>query len=126
VLPLVEERLRVEKVTRPSGTVRVSTRVDERSAQVDEELLHEEVEIERVQIGREVQVAPQVRQEGEVLIYPVVEEILVVEKRLILKEEIRLRRVRRVEHHSEEVVLRSEHAVIERASTDADPTNSET
>jgi uncharacterized protein (TIGR02271 family) len=124
-LPLVEERLRVEKVARPQGSVRVTTSVQERAAQVDEDLLHEEVEIERVQIGREVDAVPEVREEGDVLIYPVVEEILVVEKRLVLKEEVRLRRVRRVERLSEEVMLRSEHAVVERVGLHTDATQAE-
>jgi stress response protein YsnF len=49
----------------------------------------------------------------------VVEEVLVVERRLVLKEEIRLRRVRTIERHRETVTLREQQAVIERAEPGA-------
>lgn len=45
----------------------------------------------------------------------VVEEVLVLERRLVLKEEIRLRRVRTTEQHRETVMLREQQAVIERS-----------
>lgn len=36
--------------------------------------------------------APEIRTEGDVTIVPVLEEVLVVEKRLVLKEELHIRR----------------------------------
>ncbi len=48
------------------------------------------------------------------MIYPVVEEVLVVEKRLILKEEIRLVRQRSSEHFEQDVMVRSTEATVER------------
>jgi stress response protein YsnF len=60
-----------------------------------------------------------VRQEGDLLIVPVLEEVLVVEKRLRLTEEIVLRRVRREERHREPVVLRRGRAVVEREASAA-------
>jgi stress response protein YsnF len=47
-------------------------------------------------------------------VIPVVEEVLVVERRLVLKEEIHLRRVRTTTRHRETVTLRDEQVVIER------------
>jgi hypothetical protein len=47
-----------------------------------------------VQIDRIVAEPPVQRQEGDTLILPVVEEVLVVEKRLMLREEIRITRRR--------------------------------
>ena len=52
-------------------------------------------------------------------IISVVEEVLVVERRLVLKEEIRLHRVRTTARHSETVTLREQQAVIERAEPGA-------
>lgn len=49
-----------------------------------------EVEIRRVKVDREVDHVPKVRVEGDVTIVPVVEEVLVVEKRLVLKEEVHI------------------------------------
>jgi stress response protein YsnF len=57
-------------------------------------LFAEEADIRRVAVNRIVSEVPQSRQEGEVTIVPVVEEVLVVEKRLLLKEEIHIARKR--------------------------------
>jgi stress response protein YsnF len=43
-------------------------------------------------MGRMVETAPEIRTESDVTILPVVEEVLVVEKRLVLKEELHIRR----------------------------------
>jgi Domain of unknown function (DUF2382) len=81
---------------------------------VDEELTRVRVEIERVPIGRSIEVMPPVSQDGDTTIIPIVEEIVVVERRLILKEELRIRRVSTKEQHREAVVLREQQAVITR------------
>jgi stress response protein YsnF len=82
---------------------------------IDEPLAHERVEIERLAIGRPIDTVPPVREEGDTTVISVVEEVLVLERRLVLKEEIRLRRVRTTEQHREMVTLREQQAVIERA-----------
>lgn len=89
---LVAETLRVDKQSVETGRVRVRTFVDEEIVRLDETLRREAVEVERVAIGREVDVAPAVREDGEFIIIPVLEERLVIEKRLFLVEEVRLRR----------------------------------
>jgi stress response protein YsnF len=43
-----------------------------------------------------------------------VEEVLVVERRLVLKEEVHIRRVRTTERHKEMVMLRYQEAVVTR------------
>ncbi len=117
-LPLAEERAVVGKVERETGAVKVSTRVETRDAVVREALRRENVVIERVAIGREVSDIPKIRQEGEVVIYPVVEEILVVEKRLVLKEELRISYDITLEDVDHTVALRSVHADVERTSAE--------
>ena len=99
----------------PGDTVRVSTVTRQREHLVDEAVTHERVEIERVPIGRPVDAAPPIREEGDTTIMSVVEEIVVVERRLILKEEVRIRRVRVSERHRESVTVREQDAVITRA-----------
>ena len=94
--------------------MQVSTVTREHERLVDEVLKHERVEIERVPIGRPVDAIPPVRQEGDTTIISVVEETIIVERRLILKEEIRIRRLRVSERHQETVVLRKQEAVIAR------------
>ncbi len=95
--------------------VRVTTSTRTREQAIDETLTHERVEVERVPIGRVVDAVPPVREEGDTTIMPVVEEIVVVERQLVLKEEVRIRRVKVVDRHQETVVLREQEAEITRA-----------
>jgi uncharacterized protein (TIGR02271 family) len=115
-IPLMDEELRVEKVGIATGKVRITTVVDVTEEMARACLEEETVDVERVPIGREVDVAPSMRTEGDVVIFPVVEEILIVEKRLVLKEELHIRR--RVTHENVEVpvTLRKERAVVERVA----------
>ena len=95
--------------------VRVHVRTVGHDHLIDEALAHERVDIERVAIGRAIDAAPPVREEGDTTVISIVEEVLVIQRRLVLKEEIRLRRVRTTERHRETVTLREQQAVIERA-----------
>ena len=122
IIPLVEEQVSIAKHKVPTGRVRIRTVVDEREAWVREELAREEVTIERVPIDREVTETPEIRQEGDVLIVPVVEEVLVVEKRLVLKEELHIRKKRQIEQVEKPVALRSMRAEVEREDLEGDET----
>ena len=113
-IPVVEERAVVRKRKRVTGAVRVRTVVREDERVVDEPLAVETVEVGRVPLGRWVEAAPAVRQEGETTVIPVLEEVVVVEKRLRLVEEVRVTRRRRTERASERVTLRREEVVVER------------
>jgi uncharacterized protein (TIGR02271 family) len=114
VLRLHEEQLSVTSERVVSGRVRISTKTHEHEALVDELLASEHVEIHRQPVDRHVSIMPEVRTEGDVIIVPVVEEKLFVERRLVLKEEIHVRRVRETERFQDRVVLRSQEAVIDR------------
>lgn len=116
-IPLVEERAVVTKRMVETGRVDVRTRVEQRNELVETSVAHDEVDVERVPVGREVQEIPQVRQEGDVTIVPVLEERVVVEKRLFLVEEIHLRRTRRSEQIAQPVTLASQRAEIVRHQT---------
>lgn len=116
VVPVLAEELSVDRRQVETGTVRVSKRVRERQEVVGPQTLAKEtVEVERVPVNRYVEgpVAP--RQEGDTLVVPVFEEVLVFEKRLVLKEELRITR-RRTEETSapQTVTLRTEEVVVER------------
>ncbi|HWE93626.1 MAG TPA: YsnF/AvaK domain-containing protein [Tepidisphaeraceae bacterium] len=119
VVPLAEERAEVGKRKVQTGGVRVSTHVREREEVVDLPLEKEEVEIERVAVGRVVETMPEIRREGDTLIVPLVEEVLVVEKRLVLREEVRVTTRRSLTHQPQRVKLRSEEAEIERLGPSA-------
>jgi len=118
VLPVVEEKLEVNKRVVESGGVRLRKIVREREEIVEEPLLHEEVHVERVPVNRVIDSPIGSRQEGDTLILPVLEEVLVVEKRLVLKEEIRITTKRRTASEPQHFTLRSEEAVVERLEPD--------
>ena len=114
VLPLHVEEIAVSRRKIETGVVRVVTVTRTREQQVDEALTHERVEITRVPVGRIVDSVPDIREDGDLTIMPVIEEVVVVERRLMLKEEVHIRRVRTSEHHIETVTLREQDAVITR------------
>lgn len=113
-IPLVEERLAVSKKEVETGRLRVRISVEEREERIDAELARDEVEIRRVPRNEPLSDLPGVRTEGDVTIIPVVEEQLVVEKRLVLVEEIHVVRRSETERRDIPVTLRTEHADIER------------
>ncbi len=119
VIQVVEETIRVEKRLVESGRVVVHKTVTERDEVVEILLRQQDLVVERVPIGLVVSEAPQSRQEGDTLIVPILEEILVVEKRLVLKEELHIRKQssERMEHQT--VRLRSEHVEIEQTGRNA-------
>jgi uncharacterized protein (TIGR02271 family) len=118
VLPLYAESLSSDRRTVEGDTIRLTVQTHTREQVIDEKLAHTRVEIERIPIGRTIDAAPPVRTEGDTIIIPVIEEIVVVERRLMLKEEIILRRVHTAERHRESVILREQEAVIERTQPD--------
>src|SRR5262249_56924020 len=93
----------------------VDRRVETDAQTVETPLAHEEVVVERVSIDRPVEgAAPEPREENGVLVIPVLEEIAVVEKRLVLREEVRVSRRRTTTTASQVVTLRHDVADVER------------
>ncbi len=114
-IPLVEERVKIAKRQVESGRFRIHVSVEERQEDVAVDLASEEVEIERVPVNKAVTQVPSVRLEGTTTIIPVVEEVVVVEKRLFVVEEIHVRRKSTTETRSIPVTLKSEQVRIERS-----------
>lgn len=114
VIPLVEERVFATKREVETGRVRVSTHTDRHEEMVRVDLARDEVEVTRVPKNEEIAEAPEPREEGDVTIVPVVEERLVVEKKLVLVEEIHIRRTRSSEEFTQPVTLARQRAEVER------------
>lgn len=121
VLPLYAEEISVAR-RNVEQRVQVHVHTVTREHAVDEILTHERVEIERVPIGLPVDAIPPDREEGDTTVIPVVEEVVVVHRQLVLREELRIRRVRVTEHHREIVSLRAQEAVVERFDPEPDTT----
>jgi stress response protein YsnF len=118
-IPLQVEEVSVSRREINKANIQIALITGMREQLIDEELTHVRVEIERVPIGRTIEVVPPVSHEGDITIIPVVEEIVVVERRLVLKEEVRVRRVSTKEQHRETVVLRQQEAVVTREEPDS-------
>jgi uncharacterized protein (TIGR02271 family) len=114
VLPVIEETAHVRRVATTTGKVAVTKSVQERIETIDEPLITEEVTVERVTINRPVDEAPTIRHDGDTLVIPLLEEEMVVEKRLVLREEVRVRKLSKETHSPQEVSLRSEQIEISR------------
>jgi len=122
VIPLLEESVSIGKRSVERGRVRIDVRVSQREQVLEQTLQRRDVEVERVPINRVVETVPVARQEGDVMIIPVVEEEVVMVKRLVLREEIHIRQrtTQRTEQFS--VTVRSESAEISRDGIRPDTT----
>ena len=114
VVPVLVEELEVQKRPVETGKVRITKVVHERETTVDEPLWHDKVAITRVPIQRVVEGPVPVREEHGTTIISVVEEVLVVEKRWMLREEIHIRQQRIETHQPQRITLRSEDVQVER------------
>jgi uncharacterized protein (TIGR02271 family) len=118
-LPIIEEELVVEKSAVSDGRVVVSTNTDVVKELAEIQLEGNDVSVERVPINVIVDAAPDVRVEGDVTIVPVLEERLVVEKRLVLVEEIRITNRKTIRTERVEAELRKQSALVERTNLEA-------
>jgi uncharacterized protein (TIGR02271 family) len=114
VVPVLAEELEVQKRLVETGKVRITKVVHERETLVDEPLFHDKVAITRVPMQRVVEGPVPVREENGTTIISVVEEVLVVEKRWMLREEIHIHKQRIETHQPQRITLRSEEVQVER------------
>lgn len=115
VVPIYQEQASVSKRPIVTGRVKVSRVTHQSELLLTETLARQQVKIDRIPIGKLIDAVPKIREEGDVIIVPIVEEIPVVEHRLVLIEEVWVRRVRSKENHRERVMLRCQEAVVTRA-----------
>ncbi|MDQ2735390.1 MAG: YsnF/AvaK domain-containing protein [Pseudomonadota bacterium] len=120
-VPVIEEVVRIDKRVVEKGGYRITKRVASHHETVDELLSDHQVTIERRPMGLTLQGTdvPQQRYEGDVLIIPVIEEILFTEKRLVLVEEVRVTRIQGTHRKPQKVKLRKEEISIERLEAGA-------
>ena len=118
-IPQVAEHSDFDIKTVERGRVQVATRVFETEEVVALALRCEDIQIQRVSINRPVERALPIRHEGDVTIVPVYEEVLVVTRQLILKEELHLsKRSSTQPVQPKSFTLRHEEATITRSLAD--------
>ena len=124
VIPLAEERVTISKREVETGRVQVALTTEIETVVARETLRGRRVEVERVPVGRTLadgEAAPVAHEEGDILVIPVVEETAVVVKRLVVREEVRLRFIPTERPFEEAVDVRRQHATVERAPPGTDP-----
>lgn len=107
------ERIVADKQWRESGEIVIRRVVEEVPGTLELDAVREEVDVERVPVGEVVTERREPWMEGDALVVPVYEEQLVVSRRLILREQLRVRRVRVAERKVFEDTLRQERILIE-------------
>jgi uncharacterized protein (TIGR02271 family) len=114
VVPIVAERLRVDRRRVTVGTVRVAKRTRYRDVVVEEPVAREEVLVRRVPAARFVDGPVPDRYVNGRLIISILEEVPVVIRRLRVVEELHIERRRTTVRRSQRVTVRREEALIQR------------
>jgi uncharacterized protein (TIGR02271 family) len=125
VLRLFAEDATVSRQVIETGRVRVAKVTHTRDHNIDELLARTNVEVNRVPVGRLIDAMPAIREDGDLTIVPIVEETVVVERRLLLKEELHIRRVQTTERHQQTVKLRYQTAEVTRTPAQKPATDSD-
>src|SRR5215204_1036574 len=82
VIPVIHEQARISKEQAETARVKIQTKVTEVEKTINIPLLQENYEVKRVPVNQYVDAHPPVKEEGDEIIIPVVQEVLVVEKKL--------------------------------------------
>ena len=118
VIPVLQEEVLVGKKVVETGKVRILKTVSEQQEMIDIPLVQEEIHVERVPMNQYVDaLPPAVRYEGDITIIAVVKEVLVIEKRLLLVEEVRVTKNKVQTNETQEVNLRTENVQVVRLNT---------
>lgn len=126
VIPIIEEQIRIEKQVVETGRVVLTKKVNEQEVTVNVPAMQEEVHVERVAINEYVETPPPaVRYEGDTMIIPVLREEVVVQKRLVLVEELHVTRRQVLTHTPAPVTLRREEVTVERIANESNPSPSQ-
>ena len=114
-IPLLREEVNVEKKIIETGRVRISKVVKEDTEVLNLPTTIEQVKIERVPVNEIVESMPEpLRYEGDTIIIPVLQEVIVTEKKFLLVEEIHVTKILVSTEETKEITLRKEEINIER------------
>ena len=118
VIPVMQEQVTVGKRMVETGKLRISKKVTEDQTSVSIPLVQEQYDVERVPVNQVVDTPPAaMRYEGDTTIIPVLREVLVVQKRYEIIEEIRITKHRSENTETQNVTLRKEDVQIERTGS---------
>ena len=115
---VMEEQAHINKEVVENAKVRIVKKVHEEEATVDVSARNEAVKVERFPMDKYVDAAPVIRYEGNTMIVPVVQEVVVVQKRLLLVEEVHITKGVAIEKEEKTMPLRREEIIVERVTTE--------
>ena len=118
ILHLAEEKLNVTREKVVDGRVTVRRHTSTHDEPVNLLLRRENVEVTHVPKNERIASMPDIREEEGVLIVPVVEEEVEVIRRLVLREELHIRRTEEQVAWEEHISLRKQHVEIDREEGD--------
>lgn len=91
IIPIIEETLRVDKRVIEQGGFRIVKTVATEDVVIEEPTIHEAATVNRVAVNRLLapgEELPKSRRDGDTLIIPIFEEVIVTEKRMRVTEEL--------------------------------------
>ncbi len=112
-LNVFEEQAQVDKKVIEKGTVRIVKKVNTEDETINIDLKTEEIKVERITVNKYVDTPPVVRYEGNTTIIPVIKEVAVVEKKLLLVEEIYITKTINITGEEKIIPLRKEEVIVE-------------
>ena len=114
----IRESLKVRRVVHDVERVRVTVSTGTTEETVRESVWSEAVNVRREAVGEVVTEVEDIRTESGVTIVPIYEEVLVVERRLVLRERLHVSVRREASEHTETVPLRHQSVEVERLEPD--------
>jgi uncharacterized protein (TIGR02271 family) len=126
ILPVIAEEAQISTRRVQTGSVRIHKHVRTTEEQIDVPLVRDRVEVERVPVNRFLERPAEIHYRGDMLVIPVMEEVVVVEKRLRLREEIHVKSVREQVWHRESIPLQHEEVSMARMEAEPDETATQT
>lgn len=125
VVPVIEESVRLDRKVIETGKVTVSKKTVEHEETVEGIFKYDDIQVERVEINEYIKDQPPgVRYEGDTMIVPVYKEVLVVEKRLLLVEELHITKKQVEKPYHTTVTLKKEEVTVRRSTPDSTNTPS--
>lgn len=114
IIPVIHEQVTVDKAIVDTAKVIIRKYTTEEEATLNVPLVQEGYRVEHIPVNKIVDTAPPVRQEGDVTIIPVLREVLVVQKKLELVEEVHVIKEKTVVPQIQEITLKKEQVSVER------------
>jgi uncharacterized protein (TIGR02271 family) len=115
VLPVIEEHVVISKEVIETGKVIIKKRVKEEEAYVNIPIIQEAYQVERKPGRKELlNEHPSIRTEGDKMIIPVVREVLVIEKKYEVLEEVHVIKTKTEVPHLQQITLLKEEVIVER------------